>query len=67
MSTQLKELERIAERIQAQARALADSARRAADHAKRATDAANQADDLVTGLERDQREGAPSADSAPSR
>jgi hypothetical protein len=54
---QHKELERYAERVQAQARALHDAARRATEHAHRATDAANQADDLVTVLEQEQQEG----------
>lgn len=57
VQTQHRELERFAERVQAQARALHDAARRATEHADRATDAANQADDLVTVLEQEQVEG----------
>ncbi len=57
VQTQHRELERFAERVQAQARALHDAARRATEHAHRATDAANQADDLVTVLEQERAEG----------
>jgi hypothetical protein len=62
VAAQHKELERFAERLQAQARALQDSAKRATEHADRATDAANQADDLVTVLEQEQQEGLLTAD-----
>jgi hypothetical protein len=54
---QLLELDRAAERVQMQVRALADAARRARDHANRSTDAANQADDIVTELEQELRAG----------
>lgn len=57
VTVQHRELERVAERVQAQARALQESARRAAEYADAATDAANQADDLLVVLEQEQREG----------
>ncbi|MEQ1571281.1 MAG: hypothetical protein ABMA64_36980, partial [Myxococcota bacterium] len=56
-TTQLREIERAAEREQAQARALAEASRRAADHANRATDLANQADELVSAVEDELRTG----------
>lgn len=52
VAAQQRELDRVAERIAALARARADATRRASDHADRATDQANRADDLVTELER---------------
>ncbi|HHO52375.1 MAG TPA: hypothetical protein ENK18_16265, partial [Deltaproteobacteria bacterium] len=58
VATVLQEFERRAERIEAQARALADTVRRAAEHARVALEAAAQADELVTTLERARGQGA---------